>query len=830
MRLTAAELHARGVALGNQGRLAAARRVLGIAAERAETHDERARIAGTLAYVLTRTGQPDEAERICREALGDLGAESELSPAAVAVLHGQLGALAVERGDFEEAVTLLDLAIASETDESRLGNMLINRSVAHMRRHRLDEARADLEAAAECFADTGDVYSRAMTVHNAGYVALLEGDLVTALQCMAEARPVLASSSPVNAAICDLDRAEVLREAGQVHEAERVLEGVARSFGAARMPQSRAEAEFHLARSLLTHDLPRSAEVATRAARRFRGLGSAAWEARAEGVRLRALLEWQGAGRRRPSAEHVERTAGALERAGFRGEAQSLRLAELIARARRGERDRAPVRLRDGDPLPVRLLVHEARAVRAAARGRHAEARRHAAAGLETLAGWQRSFGALDVASSVAMHGNGLMFEGLAAAVRSRRPEVLFDWSERARHFAHQVAPVRPPHDPEHAADLAQLRLLREEAGASWEEDLRVRELRDRVRERHWATAGENHSVPRVDLEGLRARLDGDTALLTFVYSRGALVCLTVPASGPPAVIELDWPAVRGLMPGLRADLDVAAALRGGVMERVVRATLDRRLATLSSLLVDRALAAAGDPRRVLITAPGILAGLPWTVLPGMRGRAVTLARSASRWVAARGRCRADRSAGFAVGPGVARGLEEAEAAAFAWELDATAAGARAAAPTVLTGDAATVAAVTELADRVDVLHVVAHGRHSVDSPMLSGLGLADGTLFGYDIDLIAHPPKTVVLSACELGRSSVRWGAETIGMAHAWLHAGAVCVVAAPVTVADDAAAELLGALHGSLAAGLAPSEALAMATEETGIVAPFLCHGSGF
>ena len=85
-----------------------------------------------------------------------------------------------------------------------------------------------------------------MAVHNAGYVALLEGNLVQALDSMSEARPVMEQASAVNAAICDLDRAEVLREAGLTSEAERALERVARVFGAHRMLQARAEAELHL--------------------------------------------------------------------------------------------------------------------------------------------------------------------------------------------------------------------------------------------------------------------------------------------------------------------------------------------------------------------------------------------------------------------------------------------------------------------------------------------------------------------------------------------------------------------------------------------------------
>jgi CHAT domain-containing protein len=173
--------------------------------------------------------------------------------------------------------------------------------------------------------------------------------------------------------------------------------------------------------------------------------------------------------------------------------------------------------------------------------------------------------------------------------------------------------------------------------------------------------------------------------------------------------------------------------------------------------------------------------------------------------------------AGFAIGPRVARAHEEVEVAAAAWQDS-----------TVLQHP--TVDEVTALAGGVDVLHIAAHGRHSSDTPMFSGLELGDGPLFGYDIDRMRTVPSTVVLSACEAGRSSVRWGEEAVGMTRSWLHAGSRCVIAAPVVVADDAACELLGAMHEGLADGQAPSVALASASERTGIIAPFQAHGSGF
>jgi CHAT domain-containing protein len=132
----------------------------------------------------------------------------------------------------------------------------------------------------------------------------------------------------------------------------------------------------------------------------------------------------------------------------------------------------------------------------------------------------------------------------------------------------------------------------------------------------------------------------------------------------------------------------------------------------------------------------------------------------------------------------------------------------------------------------VDVLHVASHGRHAADNPLFSGLDLVDGPWFGYDIDRLPRVPSTVVLSACELGRSAVRWGAETIGMTVAWLHAGTSCVIASPARVDDDVACEVLAHTHEGLAAGEPPAVALAEARVQTDpdAVVPFICFGAGW
>lgn len=820
---TAGELHEAGVRLANQGRHAAATRTLLAAQELADDVNLQARIAGTLGYIKSRTGEPLEGEQMCVAAMALPGIDAH----TYALLAGQLGALAEQAGRYDDSEKWLTQGIeVLQEDSEELANLLVNRSLVNMHRLRLTAAGEDAARASRIFGALDQPVDQAQALHNEGYMALLGGDLITAMRVMSAARVTLVDVSPVFAAVCDVDRAEVLRDAGHTIEAERILAGAATVFGRQRMPQSRAEAEYHLARSLLAHDPLRARPVATRAARRFRTVGSDSWASRAEAVRMRAELaggqvmrtgHHVPAPRRVPTRDHVDEAAHALERFGFGNDAAALRMTHELWRARRGpvnEGTTRAVRVPPSASMEVRLLAREVRAERAVARGRHGEARRHAAAGLEELASWLSDFGSLDLQTSAVMPGNGLIRVGLDSAVRSGVPAVVFEWAEWARHMNSQVVPLRPPPDAQLAEDLAELRVLRSEGG-DWQSDPRARELRDRVRERQWSTTGSAAIQPRATLEEVRATLDQETALLSYVFSGDALTVLVVTRTRANVIPIEAWRDIRDAIPALRADLDMAASIRGRMGE-VVRRSLEDRLAAFSRRLLDPAVESAGAQRYV-ITVPGILGGIPWSMLPALRGKVFTLAASASRWVRLRADAPPARSAGFATGPRVARASEEVEAAAAAW-------------PHPVIVPEATVDGVAALATDVDVLHIAAHGRHSSDNPMFSGLELADGALFGYDIDRMPRVPSTVVLSACEAGRSSVRWGEEAVGMTRAWLHAGTRCVIAAPVVVADDDACELLGAMHEGLAAGESPSVALAAASARTGIIAPFQAHGSGF
>lgn len=775
--LTAEELHRRGVREMNAGRLGAAARLLHRATARTDDPALQARISASLAYVELDASDLTTGLRIIEQALDFPDLDATVRGVLLcqrAVILRRSGEAAQALASFGEAIADLGVAPAD------LGKAHLNRGTVHLDLGSLVEAAEDFRAAAEAYAEAGEDVARAKADHNVGYVRFLQGDLVGALQVMEAAQEVAASDGPLPKAVGEQDLAEVLVAAGMVTAGAEQLRRAARNYGLRRMRQRQAEAELTLAHNLLPYDVLAAATAARQSRRRFVALGSEAWQARADGVLLVAEAEL---GRPVP-AGRVADVAEQLDAQGLRWDATALRL-----RADPASRVRVP----EHAPLAIRLLDREVRADRAVRDGRRADALRHLRAGLADLHAWQSSFGSLDLQTGVAGHGVRLGVRGLALAVESRRPAVLLEWSERARMLASRVQAVRAPEDEELVADLAELR--------SGPDPAREAELRQRVRQRAWQHRGSGEVADPVTLDDLQASLDDGTALAAYVVTASAVIALVVTAEGSTWVDLGDRAELDSLLGGLLPDLDVAAADLPEPMAGAVRGALAARLEQLAALLVAPVLAAVGD-RRVVLTPSGVLAGVPWTLLPGYVGRPITVAQSATSWLARRATPLRAASAGFVAGPRVLRAEDEVTAAAKEWR------GSR-----VLVGEAATAAAVSELAGQVDVLHVAAHGRHSAENPLFSGLLLADGSWYGYDIDRLRAVPDVVLLSACEVGRSTVRWGEELIGMSTAWLHAGARCVIASAAAVNDAAAYDVLVAVHQQLAAGIDPAAALAAA-----------------
>lgn len=797
------------------GNFAGARAVLDRARQAAaDDPDTLARIVVSDSYIEAELHGADAGVEMCERVLHMRG----LRDTTVGMAWSQLGLLHIRRGDRPAALAAFSRSIPLlEGDAELLGRVLLNRGSLHLDVKDPRSAVQDLRRAQEILATTGLEETLGKAEHNLGYAQLLLGDLVSALRQMDLAVRTMSPLTDVMRSVLNQDRAEVLLAAGQPELAVEALEAAAAAYGAQRLRRFQAEAEFVLARTLLHEEPTRARSVARRAARRFESHDSPVWAARAEALALTAEI---AAGTRRAAAarERADELVTELRRHGHRRDAEQLALHVVRLCVRRGELDDASARLRrvrvdDDTPIGTRLLAREVKAELARARGQSSVAREHVRQGLQDLHAWQASFGSLDLQSTMVGHGNALARLGLELALADGRPEIVFEWSERARALASKVTTLRPPPDPELAADLTALRLL------DADDTEQARELRERIRAKSWYAAEGSVGEPAT-LEDLQARLRVDHAALLAHVVLGDEVTALVVTGDDARVVPLDGASrVRDQLDRIAADLDFAAANPGGSFGETVRASLDGDLRDVADLLVTPLLDLVGD-RRVVLTPSALLAGTPWTLLPGLKGRPVTVPTSATRWLELvdSERPRLDHI-GLVAGPRVARAAEEIDRVAAQWRS-----------ADVLRGQDANAAKVGEVATRVDVLHLAGHGTHAGDHPLFSAVELADGPWFGHDIDLLPRTPSVVVLSACELGQVSVLRGEESVGMTAAWLHAGARTVLSSPALVADDVACEALAHWHRLVAAGAAPADALAEVIGASDGVVPFLCFGAGW
>jgi tetratricopeptide (TPR) repeat protein len=771
-------------------------------------------IGATSAYVDAEQFGAQRGISSCRELL-EL---DHLSTVTRGTIWSQLGLLHMRAGETEQALDAYDHAIPLLHEEPEtFGRAHMNRANVHLYLSDPHAAIADLTVAMRELDRAGNVEERGKAEHNLGYAHLLLGDLLQALDWMDRAVQSVAPVPLVLRSVFAQDRAEVLLAAGRMRDAIDALETAVEAYGSQRLRRFQAEAEFVLARMLLHEDAPRARAVARQAARRFASHDSAVWAARAEALALSADI-WAGSRRAAAARDRADELVSELRGHGHRRDAEQLALHVVRLCVRRGELDDAMARLRkvhvdEDTPIGTRLLAREVRAELARVRGRAKVAREHVRQGLQDLHTWQASFGSLDLQSTMVGHGNTLARLGLELALEDGRASVVFEWSERARALASKVTTLRPPPDPDLAGDLTALRLL------DPDDRDKARELRERIRSKSWYAAEGSVGEPAT-LQELQARLRTDHAALVAHIVLGDEITALVVTGHEARVAPLGGSGeVRQRLDRIAADLDFAAANPGGSFGQTVRASLDAELATVADVLVKPLLDTIGD-RRVVLTPSALLAGTPWTLLPGLKGRPVTVPTSATRWLEMVATERSTlRRVGLVAGPRVGRAAQEIQRAAAVWDdID------------VLHGDDANAAKVGEVAARVDVLHLAGHGTHAGDHPLFSAVELADGPWFGHDIDLLPRTPSVVVLSACELGQASVLHGEESVGMTAAWLHAGSRTVISSPALVADEVACDALAHWHRLVAAGAPPAEALAEVVTTSEGVVPFLCFGAGW
>jgi CHAT domain-containing protein len=156
----------------------------------------------------------------------------------------------------------------------------------------------------------------------------------------------------------------------------------------------------------------------------------------------------------------------------------------------------------------------------------------------------------------------------------------------------------------------------------------------------------------------------------------------------------------------------------------------------------------------------------------------------------------------------------------------------------VLVEEKATAAAVADAIDGSRLAHLAAHGSFRADNPLFSTIEFADGPLTVYELERLRNPPECVVLSACEVGLSTVHPGDELMGFTAALLALGTRTLVASVLPVPAESTSALMLDLHTRMRAGSRPAAALAAAQRahvEGGdplavvTAAAFVCFGAG-
>jgi tetratricopeptide (TPR) repeat protein len=750
-------------------------------------------------------------------------------------LNAQEGLILFRGGRFAEALAHFDRAVAAIPDTAGRDKwrVLLNRGALYVETGDVRAARADLARCVQLARRFDITVAEGIALHNLGCLEFIAGDLPLALRLIDEAMKFAGTTQE---GVGHLDRSRVLLAAGLQREADEALVVASKALSRDRCWQDVGEVDLTRAESaLLAGDVVKARRLAGRARDRFRRHGNGRWRRNAELVLLQADLRHG-----RPLARllpYARRLADQFAADGFPLQARTAQLLAAEMEERLGH-VAAAVSLAAqagaagrSDPIPLRLHTRYVQARLALAHDNPIAARRSVRSGMAELAAYQSQFGGIDVQSASAVHGIRLAELDLRLALRGRAPAAVFAALERGRAASRRLRAVTPPADDEGANLLTELRrtvqsLQSKLSDPSLARDAatdrrRIADLQRALRSRSWQTGGTGHWSRPTSIAALRTLVtEGGRMLVSYASSEGRLVAVAV-AGRRQRLFDLGpTDRVRELVTRVRADLDVLASIRisTGILV-AARTSLGHNLAELDRILV--APLRPGD-RRLVAVPTGVLLPLPWNLLPSLRGRPVEVAPSASTWLRAVSQGPASQPPGVSAlaGPGLQQAVEEVMAIGSVWSGSE-----------VLTEADATPVQLRKALSTADVVHVAAHGEHQPESPMFSSLQLAGGPVFAYEFDQTRQIADHVILSACNLGQSTVRTGEESLGLTSVLLHLGTRCVVAGVARVNDGLAAQVMVRYHSRLAGGQDAAAALAEAVESDGpAAAPFVCFGAAW
>ena len=807
-----------------------ARLGLGVA-RRAGMPAREAQLRLTLAWIELDAGECDSSWRQL------LSSEPHLSGADLSRAACLRGLLHCQGDRYDAAVDQLTAALRSLRavgDRHWEANALLGRGLARHYLNEVDAAEADLFAAERIFASDGRVVRSAACQHNRGCVAFKEGDLARALRLFTDA--LTTGLDPDAHPEVRVDRAEALVAAGLHADAREEMRRAAVQLADRGRAVRLAETRLALAGCALRDDDPEGAiEEARRARRLFRSQDRPAWSA------LAAVTAWQAklrAGERsRCALSAARRAAHVCASYGWTAAAADLWLTAGRAAWEAGLRRTAHslLTLAAGSQdyevasAPQRAVGALARALLAQQAGDRDEIFDACGQGLRTVETYAAAMAAYELRVQAFGLSEEISETAIGAALETGEPRVVLRWSERSRASALSRRMLDPPSDGPLRETLVELRAAvsetRDSHGGHPHAALaRVAELEERVRHRAVLVDGTTaEGGKRQGFDEVCAEL-GDAVLVSYLSHAGDLFCVSI-VDGEVGLSSLGRESE--IAPGIDRLRRFLTRQTGGVSTRAEQEFAERAreaAGALQAQLLAPVGSALARGRPLVVIPTGRLHALPWAALPACEGRSLTVAPSLRCWLQsitdARQGARAERATArgpvWVSGPG----LDYAESEVGALH--------EASGGHLLIGGDATAERVLDAADGAHLVHIAAHGWFRHDQPLLSCLDLADGPLYGYDLDRLRRGPSTVVLSACEVGRSAVSRGDELSGLAAALLGRGTATVIASVVPVPDERTAEVMVTLHSALQRGTPPAEALAEAQRAHG-ESGFICFGYG-
>ena len=779
------------------------------------------------AGLVRRVGQIRSSHALVLLYTGDTQAALEETESAMVELSGpdlarnemQLGLVLQRLGRLDEALVRYRSALAGLRrggDRLAEARLLSNRGVLHGYRGEIDLGVSDLETARQIGDELGQKLIVAASAHNLGFLEGRRGDVPSALAWFDRAETAYEELGrpPGMVEVLWANRGELLLATGLYSEAEEAVQAAIAGLEKTDNRTDLSETRLLAAEVALASRRPEEAlAAAALAASEFTEQDRRAWRLLAEYATLRAQFDIEKS--KGATSAKAAWLADELAAIGLASESQHCRLLAGRIAMRDGALQEARRQLgtasgarRKGTALD-RAKAWHAEALLREAEGNAAGSSRAIEAGFKAIRDYRLTLGAADLRSHAAAHGLDLAVLAIQQGLASGSPWRVLRAVESWRAESSQVASVRPPSDPELTGLLSELRRINAEvrdAAMSGETTRHLVLQEARIENQIRALSRRLRGSGQVRVTLPRSREDmidrlGDRRLISFFRHAGEIHAVSVYRGSI---------AMERLIESGRAADEVSSLLfsltrlaHGAGSPRSLEAAgsgVDQSLEQLRKWLLDPF---TSDGEEITVVPTAALHRLPWPALDP--GRTLTVVPSLESWIVAASRVKALKgtpTASLVAGPDLPGAVQEVARIARLYDTHRRRTGRNARAELVL-----------DDIEGSDVAHLAAHGTFRHDNPSFSSLQMHDGPLTVYDFEQIKTPPSVMVLSSCDTAVTKVVAGDELLGLSSALIGMGVSSLVAPVVPIDDEAATDLMVALHRGLAAGDPTPLALAKA-----------------